>query len=176
MKTKQAVELLGVSTPTLRKYAEQGLIRSKRISDRVVEYNEEDIRRLLQEDKKQKSFIYYRASSEESLEYVKEQMERISKYCEENGIEITKAYKDRADLLEYDGNSRKNLFKLLEAVSNGKVENIVVLNHNHIYPMLGEFFEAMFKRYNTKLIEIEPNENSVQAKLVEQMTSMLKKK
>lgn len=173
MKTKQAVELLGVSTPTLRKYAEQGLIRGTRISERVFDYNEEDIRRLLQEDKKQKSFIYYRAEINESLEHVKEQIERINQYCIENGIQITKVYKDRADLFEYDEKSRKNLFKLFEAVYNGKVANIVVINHCHIYPALGEFFDAMFSRYNTKLIELESTPIATQAKIIERMTSML---
>ena len=63
MKAKEVLNLLQISRKTLHVYARDGRIRYMVMPNRMYNYNEEDVYRILNKDIKRRTVIYARVST-----------------------------------------------------------------------------------------------------------------
>jgi len=147
-----------VSFTTLRRWAEGGKIRFKRTSDKGKRlYCLEDVKKYYnggESEKEEKSKVCYaRVSSQHQKEDLGRQVEQLrSEYPKHEII------KDIGSGLNW---KRKGFTSLLERVMSGNVEEIVVSYKDRMCRFGFEFIEQICKKFNTKLLVLNKNEDEV---------------
>ena len=137
----------GVSSNTLRRWAEDGKIRCLRPNGTRRIYNSRDIQTFFgikEELKTRKTVLYSRVSSL----HQKEDLERQIKYLQTEYPEC-KIYKDIGSGLNW---KRQGLNSLLEAVYKGDIGTVVVTYKDRLCRFGFELLEWIFKKANVKLV------------------------
>ena len=77
MKAKEVLNLLQISRKTLHVYAKDGRIRYTVILNKMYNYNEEDVYKILNKDVKRKTVIYARVSTGRQKNYLQNRIEQM---------------------------------------------------------------------------------------------------
>ena len=64
MLSKEVLQLLGISRPTLTKYVKTGLIRATELPNKRYDYNLEDVFKLFNKGVERKTYLYARVSTQ----------------------------------------------------------------------------------------------------------------
>ncbi|KOC31246.1 resolvase, partial (plasmid) [Clostridium botulinum] len=63
MKSKEVLELLQITRPTLTKYVKEGIIKTITLPNGRYDYNQEDVFKLFNKGVERKTYIYARVST-----------------------------------------------------------------------------------------------------------------
>lgn len=152
---KETRRLVGVTTPTLRRWAETDKVRFTETPTGRKLYNKQDILRIVNVSKlpvqiRKKKIAYCRVSSKKQTDDLERQKEFFRlKYPE-------------YDLVDDVGSGinwkRKGLQTILESVMSGAVEEVVVAHRDRLCRFAFELIEFIFKKNGTKLTVLESND------------------
>ena len=145
--TKEARKIIGVTTPTLRKWADEGEIRfSTTPSGRKI-YNKQDIFNIAGMSKKAsnaRKIAYCRVSSKKQMDDLERQKEFFNvNYPDHNVV---------TDIASGINWHRKGLNSILELALQGKISEIVVAHRDRLCRFAFELLEEIFRLSNVKLI------------------------
>lgn len=124
MLSKEVLQLLGISRPTLTKYVKTGVIRATRLPNKRYDYNSEDVFRLFNKGVERKTYLYARVSTQKQKADLENQVAMLKQFCFSNGYRISGIYSDIASGISFE--KRKDFFKLLDEVLDGRVEKVVI--------------------------------------------------
>ncbi|WP_139193146.1 IS607 family transposase, partial [Anaerobacillus alkalilacustris] len=121
---KEAANILGVSSSTLRRWEKEGKITSTRTSGGHRRYTTEDLSNVNKNKVKNPKMTigYCRVSSSDQKDDLKRQVQNVSQYCTANGYSF-KIVEDLGSGLNYN---KKGLKELIVLIESNKVERIVI--------------------------------------------------
>lgn len=158
MTKKEALEVIGCSWSTLRRYVGRGLIRTTTLQNGHKNYWEDDVYAMVGKRMPREHWIaiYCRVNgkSKEADEKLLEQKRIIYSWCAKRGITIDKVYEERGPSTEYSSDRRPVLHELMQDIFSKKIDAVIVETEDRIarvgYPM----FKEMFKYHGVEPIVI----------------------
>lgn len=148
--SKEVLQLLGISRPTLTKYVKTGVIRATRLSNKRYDYNSEDVFRLFNKGVERKTYLYARVSTQKQKADLENQVAMLKQFCFSNGYRISGVYSDIASGISFE--KRKDFFKLLDEVLDGRVEKVVITYKDRLSRVGFDLFYHLFKKYHCDII------------------------
>jgi predicted site-specific integrase-resolvase len=172
VKTKVAKEFFGVDVQTLRTWGDEGRIEIIKGRGGHRLYNIESFikRESINTSKEivdKKKYIYCRVSSNKQ----KEDLERQVKYLSEKYPGHT-VVKEIASGINF---KRKGLQRILDEITHGNVEEIVVANRDRLCRIAWEHFKWLFDRYGVNIVvDCQENKTSTtEQELAEDLLSII---
>ncbi|MHB8371180.1 MAG: IS607 family transposase [Thermoplasmataceae archaeon] len=152
MKAKEVLNLLQISRKTLHVYAMNGRIRYTVMPNRMYDYNEEDVYKILNKDVKRKTVLYARVSTHKQKNDLQNQIDQMKQWCFMNGLTINAIYSDVASGISFE--KRKGFFEMLDEIMNSKVEKVVITYKDRLSRVGFELFTYLFRKYRTEIVVI----------------------
>ena len=152
MKAKEVLNLLQISRKTLHVYAKDGRIRYTVMPNKMYNYNEEDIYKILNKDVKRKTVLYARVSTHKQKNDLQNQIDQMKQWCFMNGFTINAIYSDIASGISFD--KRKGFFDMIDEIMNNKGEKVVVMYKDRLSRIGFELFSYLFRKFRTEIVVI----------------------
>lgn len=173
MLSKEVLQLLGISRPTLTKYVKTGVIRATRLPNKRYDYNSEDVFRLFNKGVERKTYLYARVSTQKQKADLENQIAMLKQFCFSNGYRISGIYSDIASGISFE--KRKDFFKLLDEVLDGRVEKVVITYKDRLSRTAFDLFYHLFKKYHCDIIVMSEigSEKLDSEEVLEEMISLL---
>jgi putative resolvase len=168
VKAKDAKKQLGVTSTTLRHWADKGIINIIRAEGGIRLYDVEEFIARKNKDKEnstKKKYIYCRVSSAKQ----KEDLERQISYLQEKYPEH-EIVKEIASGINF---KRKGLNKILAETMQGSVKEIVVANRDRLCRIAWEHFKWLFEYYGVNIIVEDKKEYSPEEELNDDLLSII---
>ena len=102
MKAKDVLNLLEISRKTLHVYAKDGRIRYTVMPNKMYDYNDEDVYKILNKDIKRKTVIYARVSTHKQKNDLQNQIQQLKQWCFMDGYTINAIYSDTASGISFE--------------------------------------------------------------------------
>ena len=150
MKSKEVLELLQITIPTLTKYVKEGLIKVNILPNGRYDYDKDSVYKLFNKGVERKTYIYARVSTPKQKADLENQIQMLKQFCFSNGYCISRVFSDIASGISFE--KRKDFFKMLDDVIAGKVERIVITYKDRLSRVGFELFYHLFKKYNCEII------------------------
>lgn len=173
MKSKEVLELLQITRPTLTKYVKEGWIRVNVLPNGRYDYVDEDVYKLFNKGVERKTYIYARVSTPKQKKDLENQIQLLKQFCFSNGYVISKVFSDIASGISFE--KRKEFFKMLDDVLAGKVERVVITYKDRLSRVGFELFNHLFKKYNCEIVVMSEvgNEKLDSQEIFEEIVSLL---
>ncbi len=152
MKAKEVLNLLQISRKTLHVYAMNGRIRYTVMPNKMYNYNEEDVYRILNKDIKRKTVIYARVSTAKQKNDLQNQIQQLKQWCFMNGNTISAIYSDIASGISFE--KRKGFFEMLDEIMNHMVEKVIVTYKDRLSRVDFELFNYLFQKFRTEIVVV----------------------
>jgi len=151
----QAAKLKGVSTKTLRRWEAEGKLIPERTLNGHRRY---DLSELMGVGDKELSFTigYARVSSHDQKEDLNRQVQVIELYCASKGWQ-PEIIQDLGSGLNY---SKKGLKRLINLITDNKVERLVITHKDRLLRFGSELIFSLCEIFGTEVIIINRTENS----------------
>lgn len=159
MKSSKVLKILNISRQTLVKYVKNGDIRVVMQTNKQYDYNEEDVYRKAGLSENRVNVVYARVSTPKQKRDLENQAETLINYCNANGVEVDKVYKDIASGMNFD---RKQFRSMLEDVLNYRISSIYITYKDRFSRISFDMFERLFLEYNCKIIVINKIESTAE--------------
>lgn len=150
MKSKEVLELLQITRPTLTKYVKEGLIKVNILPNGRYDYDKDSVYKLFNKGVERKTYIYARVSTPKQKADLENQIQMLKQFCFSNGYCISRVFSDIASGVSFE--KRKDFFKMLDDVIAGKVERVVVTYKDRLSRIGFELFYHLFKKYNCEIV------------------------
>ncbi len=150
MLSKEVLQLLGISRPTLTKYVKTGVIRVTELPNKRYDYNSDDVFKLFNKGVERKTYLYARVSTPKQKADLENQITMLKQFCFSNGYRISGIYSDIASGISFE--KRKDFFKLLDEVMDGRVEKVVITYKDRLSRVGFDLFYHLFKKYHCDII------------------------
>lgn len=150
MKSKEVLELLQITRPTLTKYVKEGLIKVNILPNGRYDYDKDSVYKLFNKGVERKTYIYARVSTPKQKADLENQIQMLKQFCFSNGYCISRVFSDIASGINFE--KRKDFLKMLDDVIAGKVERIVITYKDRLSRVGFELFYHLFKKYNCEII------------------------
>lgn len=150
MKSKEVLELLKITRPTLTKYVKEGLIKTTTLPNGRYDYDLESVYKLFNKGVERKTYIYARVSTPKQKNDLENQINLLKQFCFSNGYKISKIYSDIASGISFE--KRKDFFLMLDDIISGKVERIIITYKDRLSRVGFELFYHLFKKYNCEIV------------------------
>lgn len=150
MKSKEVLELLQITRPTLTKYVKEGLIKTTTLPNGRYDYDLESVYKLFNKGVERKTYIYARVSTPKQKNDLENQISLLKQFCFSNGYKISKIYSDIASGISFE--KRKDFFLMLDDIISGKVERIIITYKDRLSRVGFELFYHLFKKYNCEIV------------------------
>lgn len=150
MKSKEVLELLQITRPTLTKYVKEGLIKTTTLPNDRYDYDSESVYKLFNKGVERKTYIYARVSTSKQKNDLENQINLLKQFCFSNGYKISKIYSDIASGISFE--KRKDFFLMLDDIISGKVERIIITYKDRLSRVGFELFYHLFKKYNCEIV------------------------
>lgn len=150
MKSKEVLELLQITRPTLTKYVKEGLIKTTTLPNGRYDYDLESVYKLFNKGVERKTYIYARVSTPKQKNDLENQINLLKQFCFSNGYKISKIYSDIASGISFE--KRKDFFLMLDDIISGKVERIIITYKDRLSRVGFELFYHLFKKYNCEIV------------------------
>lgn len=175
MKSKEVLNILGVTRTTLTKYVKEGTIKVTKMKNGYYNYDEDSVYAFIGLKKKRhnsKIISYARVSTQNQKEQLKAQSNRIYESCIARGISLDEQIEDIKSEMSFD---RPGFDKLCQEVIQGNVEIIVIENRDRLMRFGYEMFEKFFKYFGTKIIVLndEISNKSCEQELTDDLISII---
>lgn len=152
MKTKQVLNLLKITRPTLTKYVKTKVIQVTLLPNGRYDYNDQSVYQFLNKNIKRKTIIYARVSTSKQKKDLENQIDLLKNFCFQNGLQINEVYKDIASGISFE--KRNDFFKMLDEVICNKVEKIVITYKDRLSRVGFDLFSHLFKKFGTEIVVI----------------------
>lgn len=149
MKAKEVLKLLKVTRPTLCKYVKIGKIRAKKLNDRVLDYNEDDVFTIAGVENRKKCVLYARVSTQKQKSSLETQIQILTQYANANGVQVDKVYKDIASGLSFD---RGQFQSLLLDVIQYKVKEVYITDKDRFSRISFNMWKELFSYFNCNIV------------------------
>lgn len=150
MKSKEVLELLQITRPTLTKYVKEGLIKVNILPNGRYDYDKDSVYKLFNKGVERKTYIYARVSTPKQKADLENQIQMLKQFCFSNGYCISRVFSDIASGISFE--KRKDFFKMLDDVIAGKVERVVITYKDRLSRIGFELFYHLFKKYNCEIV------------------------
>jgi len=150
MKSKEVLELLQITRPTLTKYVKEGLIKVNILPNGRYDYDKDSVYKLFNKGVERKTYIYARVSTPKQKADLENQIQMLKQFCFSNGYCISRVFSDVASGISFE--NRKDFFKMLDDVIAGKVERVVITYKDRLSRIGFELFYHLFKKYNCEIV------------------------
>jgi predicted site-specific integrase-resolvase len=150
----EAAKLKGVSTQTLRRWEASGKLIPERTPTGHRRY---DLSQLIGV-KQELSFTvgYARVSSHDQKEDLSRQIEVLELFCASNGWQV-EIIRDLGSGLNY---SKKGLKRLINLITDGKVERLIITHKDRLLRFGSELIFSLCEIFGTEVIIINRTEDS----------------
>ncbi len=150
MLSKDVLALLKITRPTLTKYVKTGLIRTTTLPNGRYDYNEQDVFQIFNKGVERKTYLYARVSNPRQKADLENQIVMLKQFCFSNGYRIAGIYSDIASGIHFE--KRKEFFRLLDEVIEGRVERIIITYKDRLSRVGFEMFCYLFQKYHCKIV------------------------
>ena len=173
MKAKEVLNLLQISRKTLHVYAKDGRIRYTVMPNKMYNYNEEDVYKILNKDVKRKTVIYARISTSRQKTDLQNQIQQLKQWCFMSGNTISAIYSDIASGISFE--KRKGFFEMLDEIMDHRVEKVVITYKDRLSRVGFELFMYLFRKFRTEIVVISEVGNTKldSEEVFEEIVSML---
>jgi predicted site-specific integrase-resolvase len=160
----EALEVLGCSYSTLRRYAKKGLIRTYTYQIRgrkgKMNYWDEDVYALVGRKYEKDHWIvgYCRVQGRRprDLEKLQEQKNLMREFCTRRGIALEKIYEDQGRGTDWSKKGRPDFHRLLRDVMQGRVQAVVIDTRCRLTRVAFEVCEEIFSYHGCDLVVMNP--------------------
>lgn len=150
------MQVLGKSYPTVRRWADKGLIRTTKLDSGQVMYWDEDVWSLIGKKTSRESLIavYTRVTgtTESSRRLMAEQQGLIRKWCAARGLVIDRLYEDWAPSTEYSLTERPGLHLMLQDIIQRRIVAVIVEGPDRLARIGVEIIEQLCRYYGVNLL------------------------
>lgn len=156
---KQASELLGVSTRTLRRWESEGrLIPDKRTEGNQRRYSLSSIRPELVrvDESKKKTIAYARVSSHDQKDDLERQKQMLEMFCSANGWQF-EIVSDLGSGMNY---YKKGLKKLIEDILNENVGRLVITHKDRLLRFGAELIFSICEAKSVEVLILNKGEDT----------------
>ena len=150
MRSKEVLNLLRVTRPTLTKYVKSGKIKVIRKPNGHYEYDEESVYAFLNKDVRRKTYIYARVSTSKQKKDLENQIELLKQFCFTNGYTISGIFADVASGISFE--KRKEFFVMLDDILAGKVERVVITYKDRLSRVGYDLFLHLFRQFHCEIV------------------------
>lgn len=150
MKSSEVLELLQITRPTLTKYVKEELIKVNVLPNGRYNYDKDSVYKLFNKGVDRKTYLYARVSTPKQKSDLENQVNMLKQFCFSNGYCISKVYSDVASGISFE--KRKDFFLMLDEITSGKVERVVITYKDRLSRVGFELFYHLFKKYNCEII------------------------
>lgn len=173
MKTKEVLNLLRITRPTLSKYIRQGIIKAHDLPNGRYDYDEESVYNFLNKGIKRKIVVYARVSTNKQKNDLKNQIELLKSWSLQKGYIINEIYQDVASGISFK--NRKEFFKMLDEIINKKVEKVLITYKDRLSRVGFELFNELFNKFgcNIEVISEFGSEKLDSEEIFEEIVSLL---
>ena len=151
---KEAAELLGVSTKTIRRWEEEGKIRSIRTPGGHRRFTVSDL--LGKRTDASLTLAYARVSSHDQKKDLERQAMVLEAYCARQGWSF-ELIKDLGSGLNY---RKKGLIRLIKLICTHQVERLVISHKDRLLRFGSELIFMLCEIFGTEVIIINRSEDS----------------
>ncbi|HAC65845.1 MAG TPA: IS607 family transposase [Cyanothece sp. UBA12306] len=143
---RQAAELLGVSTKTIRRWEQEGKMKATRT---VGGHRRFKISELLGSQKEtQLTIAYVRGSQNKSPEQLNQQVSTIQAYCVQNNWN----YQIIKDIVSGANRSNPELIRLLKLICSQQVNRLVLNSKNQLLTITGNLVFTLCEIFGIEVI------------------------
>ncbi len=148
--SKEVLQLLRISRPTLTKYVKTGVIRATELPNKRYDYNSDDVFKLFNKGVERKTYLYARVSTPKQKVDLENQITMLKQFCFSNGYRISGVYSDIASGISFE--KRRDFFRLLDEVLDGRVEKVVITYKDRLSRVGFDLFYHLFQKYHCDII------------------------
>lgn len=173
MKSKEVLNILKITRPTLTKYVKQGRIKTIKKPNGFYEYDEDDVFKAANISPFRKCVIYARVSTQKQKHDLQKQINTIREYANKNGYTVDSVYSDIASGLNYDRGEFQNM---VNDIINHNIKTVIISNKDRLTRVSFNMWEQLFEHFSCELIVVNKdnneNENS-EKEIFEDIISLL---
>jgi predicted site-specific integrase-resolvase len=166
-------KLVGKSQPTLRNWDNTGKFKPDHVSEGGHRYySEQQVNEVLQRplvQKNKKTIGYCRVSSRKQKDDLERQIENIRTYMIAKGYSF-EIITDIGSGINYN---KKGLNQIIDMVTSGEVEKIVILCKDRLIRFGYELIENICKKYETTIEIIDNTDKSEEQELIEDLIQIV---
>lgn len=173
MKAGKVMNLLQISRSTLKRYRENGTLKARRLPSGQYIFDDDSVFLLKNGRSPRLTLLYGRVSTYKQKHDLANQMQELRDFAEKKDYQIGGSYQDIASGISFK--NRKQFFKMLDLITDGKVERVIITHQDRLSRVGFELFEYLFKNYDTKIevISDELNPKTDEQELFEEIISLL---
>ena len=150
MKSKEVLNLLKISRPTLTKYVKNGIIKVKTMPNGLYDYDKQSVMAFFNDGVPLSTYIYARVSAPKQKADLDDQIELLKRFCFERGYSISEVFSDVASGINFD--KRKDFFTMLDKIIDGRCERVVVTYKDRLSRIGFGLFKHLFERFNCEIV------------------------
>jgi predicted site-specific integrase-resolvase len=151
MKIQQAIKILGISKPTAYKLIKEGKLKAEKNKfSNYWDFNESEVYRVANKMEKRMVCIYARVSTPKQKNDLANQSDRLVNFTNSIGLTVDKSFSDIASGISFE--KRKEFFRLLDLVTEGKVEKIIITHKDRLSRVGFDLFKTLFKKYACEIV------------------------
>lgn len=173
MEYKDVHKLTRLHRNTIYKYAKQGKIRTTKINDKHLIYNDDDVYTIAGISPIRDIVIYARVSTSKQKKDLENQIETLKLFANSNGFVVNKIYKDIASGMSFD---RQNFKDMLFDVIEHKIKTVLISNKDRFSRVSFNMWKELFKSFNCDIIvmnDILENNDNDDKEIFEDIISLI---
>lgn len=173
MEYKDVHKLTRLHRNTIYKYAKQGKIRTTKINDKHLIYNDDDVYAIAGISPIRDIVIYARVSTSKQKKDLENQIETLKLFANSNGFVVNKIYKDIASGMSFD---RQNFKDMLFNVIEHKIKTVLISNKDRFSRVSFNMWKELFKSFNCDIIvmnDILENNDNDDKEIFEDIISLI---
>ena len=169
MKAKEVLKLLGITRVTLSSYVRTGVIEATLLPNGYYNYHDHSVYAFLGKDQRI-NVIYARVSTYKQKGDLKRQINKLSSYCNHNGIDIDHIYSDISSGIDLD---RKQFDILLKLVFENKIDTVFITYKDRISRLSYLTIKSIFNKFGTKIVPIYDTNKTDINELFDEVSSLM---
>ena len=173
MEYKDVHKLTRLHRNTIYKYAKQGKIRTTKINDKHLIYNDDDDYAIAGISPIRDIVIYARVSTSKQKKDLENQIKTLKLFANSNGFVVNKIYKDIASGMSFD---RQNFKDMLFDVIEHKIKTVLISNKDRFSRVSFNMWKELFKSFNCDIIvmnDILENNDNDDKEIFEDIISLI---
>ena len=172
MRAREVKKILNVTQRTLTNYIHQGLLNPIKINAHHYEYNDDEVYKIINDNKPRTVVTYARVSSRKQKNDLETQNERLYDFAIRNGYAITEQLQDIKSGMNFT--ERKAFMKLLTMVINHEVKTVIVENKDRLVRFGFDLVKELFRQHGTEIIVVSDADNKTyEQELTEDLISII---
>lgn len=102
MLSKEVLDLLKITRPTLTKYVKNGIIKVSVLPNGRYDYCKEDVLKIFNKGIERKTYIYARVSTVKQKQDLENQIQLLKQFCFSNDYTINNVFSDIASGISFE--------------------------------------------------------------------------